>query len=291
MSPKTDHQATVAALRADVAMLTQSIGIRDRANLGALALAARHIEASLRFSTPHVQIQPFEVSGVVYENIIARFGPESDETVVIGSHYDSVSESPGADDNASGVAGLLELGRRLSNANLSIAVELAAYSLEESAFSTQDMGSIRHAHYHADAGHKIRAMVSLEMIGFYSDKAGSQEAPDPRIAEIYPKVGNFLMVVGREEDTALTRRLENAMRAATQLPIHSINAPRAVAGIDLSDHRNFWDAGFPAAMITDTAFYRNPNYHMPTDTLETLDFPRMALAVDAITAAVIDLAR
>lgn len=172
-----------------------------------------------------------------------------------------------------------------------MAVELAAYSLEESAFATEDMGSIHHAHSHADAGNKIRAMISLEMIGFYSDRPGSQGAPDPRIAEIYPKQGDFLMVVGREEDVALTRRIEAAMKAGTSLPIYSINAPRAVPGIDLSDHRNFWDAGFPAAMVTDTAFYRNPNYHMSTDTIETLDFARMAQAVDGITAAVLDLAR
>jgi hypothetical protein len=167
---------------------------------------------------------------------------------------------------------------------------LAAYSLEESAFATHEMGSVRHAEAHADAGHHIRAMISLEMIGFYSDRPGSQGAPDPRIAEHYPKEGNFLMVVGRVEDAPLTRRVQEAMQRATTLPIFSINAPRAVPGIDLSDHRNFWDAGFPAAMITDTAFYRNPHYHMPTDTPETLDYARMALAVDAIEAAIVDLA-
>lgn len=291
MTSQLNSEAAAVALRADVAMLTQTIGFRDRGHLSGLTRAARYIENSLRSTSARVQIQPFEVGGVVYENVIARFGPPSQETVVIGAHYDSVSESPGADDNASGVAGLLELARRLSERSLGIGVELAAYSLEESAFATQEMGSIRHAHSHADAGDRVRAMVSLEMIGFYSDQVGSQEAPDPRIAEIYPKQGNFLMVVGREEDAALTKRIESAMRTASELPVYSINAPRAVPGIDLSDHRNFWDAGFSAAMITDTAFYRNPHYHMPTDTIETLDFHRMALALDGITAAVVDLAQ
>jgi Zn-dependent M28 family amino/carboxypeptidase len=209
---------------------------------------------------------------------------------VIGAHYDSVSDSPGADDNASGVAGLLEVARRLKDADLAHPVELAAYTLEESGFSTKDMGSVRHAQALADAGIQVRAMVALEMIGFYSDRVGSQGAPDPRIAERYPRQGNFLMVVGRMEDMKLTQLLEETMRDAGALPIHSINAPRAVPGIDLSDHASFWDAGFPAAMITDTAFYRNPHYHMPSDTMDRLDFLRMAQAVDAITAGIRKLA-
>jgi Zn-dependent M28 family amino/carboxypeptidase len=290
MSPGTEIPAAVQRLQDDVAFLTKSIGFRDRAHLDGLARAARHVEKRLRESSASVEVQPFSVDGATFENIVAHFGPRTGRTVVIGAHYDAVSESPGADDNASGVAGLLELGRRLKDAPLSNPVELAAYSLEESAFATDQMGSIRHAELHVRARTEIRAMISLEMIGFYSDVPGSQGAPDPRIASRYPSAGNFLMVVGRLEDTSLTARIEAAMRAATSLPIYSINAPRAVPGIDLSDHRNFWDAGFPAVMLTDTAFYRNPHYHMPTDAPETLDFDRMGRAVDGITAAVIDLA-
>lgn len=290
MTTESALTAVVERLRRDVSYLTDQIGIRDRNHLSHLQKASHYLQTELQTLTPRVDIQPFAVGGVTYENVIAHFGPLSGELVIVGAHYDSVSESPGADDNASGVAGLLELGRRLGTASLSRPVELAAYTLEESAFATNEMGSIRHAHAHADAGNQVRAMISLEMIGFYSDREGSQGAPDPRIAERYPRQGNFLMVVGRVEDAPLTQQIEGRMRAATALPVYSINAPRAVPGIDLSDHRNFWDAGFPAVMITDTAFYRNPHYHMPTDTIATLDFQRMAQAVDGITAAVVELA-
>jgi Zn-dependent M28 family amino/carboxypeptidase len=283
--------SVIERLRRDVSFLTETVGFRDRNHLVNLQKASQYLQAKFRELTPHIDIQSFVVGGVSYENVIAHFGPTSGEVVIIGAHYDAVSESLGADDNASGVAGLLEVARRLTQVPLDRPVELAAYTLEESAFATDEMGSVRHAQAHAGAGTRVRAMISLEMIGFYSDRDGSQGAPDPRIAEHYPRQGNFLMVVGRPEDAPLTSRMEERMRAASALPVYSINAPRAVPGIDLSDHRNFWDAGFPAAMITDTAFYRNPHYHMPSDVIGTLDFNRMTQAVDGITAVVRDLSR
>jgi len=276
----------VERLKDHVTALAHTIGARDRAHPEGLRRAADHIRAAFTAARGHVSSQTFTIGGASYENVLARFGPPAGTRVVIGAHYDAVEDSPGADDNASGVAGLLELARRLGKRPPSLTIELAAYSLEESAFATDQMGSVRHARALKQEGVDVRLMISLEMIGYYSDKAGSQDAPDPALLLLYGTAGNFLMVVGRPEDTGWTSRLEAWMRAAGPLPVHAINAPREVPGIDLSDHRNFWDAGYPAVMITDTAFYRNPHYHTADDTVDTLDFTRMAQAVDAIEAAV-----
>ena len=272
-------------LTRDIAALASGIGARDRAHPDGLARAAAHVHAAFAAAGGTAFRQAFSVAGATYENVIARFGPERGPLVVAGAHYDAVEGSPGADDNASGVAGLIELSRRFGAAPPPVPVELAAYTLEESAFATDQMGSARHAQGLRAAGADVRLMVSLEMLGYYADAPGTQQAPDPRLLDVYGTAGNFVMVVGRPEDAAWTSRIESEMRRHGGIPVHAINAPREVPGIDLSDHRNFWDAGFPAVMITDTAFYRNPNYHTPDDTPGTLDVRRMAGAVDAIEAA------
>ncbi|MBV9079752.1 MAG: M28 family peptidase [Elusimicrobia bacterium] len=284
-----DRASIVERLKRDVETLSRDIGARDRGHRAGLERAADHVRRSLAASGGRIERQMFTVDDVAYENVLASFGPAEGDALVIGAHYDAVPGSPGADDNASGVAVLLEIARRLNALSLSRPVILAGYSLEESAFSTGDMGSIRHAQkLHSDrAG--ARLMISLEMLGFFTDRPASQGAPDPRVAARYPNAGNFLMIVGRPEDAEWTRLLEERLRQASTLPFFSINAPREVPGIDLSDHRNFWDAGFPAVMITDTAFYRNPHYHMPTDTADTLDYDRMSLAAAALAAVVNEL--
>lgn len=285
MTAEPRRLAAIDRLRDDVRMLTRDIGARDRANPDGLVRASMHIRREFMAAGGSVFVQPFRIGAASYENVIARFGPVAGERLVVGAHYDAVEGSPGADDNASGVAVLLELARRFGGGPPGMSVEMAAYSLEESAFATDQMGSVRHAQDLKANGIRVRLMVSLEMLGYFSDEPGSQKAPDPRLLERYGDRGNFLMVAGRPEDLAWTGRVEEEMRRATDLPVHSINAPREVPGIDLSDHRNFWDAGYPAVMITDTAFYRNPNYHTENDRLETLDFVRMGKAADAVEAA------
>jgi Peptidase family M28 len=138
---------------------------------------------------------------------------------------------------------------------------------------------------------QIRAMVSLEMIGCFSDAPNSQYFPVGLLGALYPSKGNFIGVVGRLSDGLLARKMKSAMRGATPLPVYSINAPRFVAGVDLSDQLNYWDAGYRAVMITDTAFYRNRNYHTAEDTGDKLDYKRMAMVVEGVYAAVMDLAR
>lgn len=231
--------------------------------------------------------QVFEVKGWEYKNVIARFGPIGNGRIVIGAHYDSEQGKPGADDNAGGVAGLLELARLLGQTELGIEVELVAYALEEPPyFRTEHMGSAHHARALREQGVDVRLMLALEMIGYFSDEPGSQSYPIEPIKWLYPDTGHFIAVVGDLKNMLETRRVKAAMTGAGPLPVYSINAPALIPGVDFSDHLNYWYEGFPALMITDTAFYRNPAYHTKQDLPEQLDYERMALVVDGVMAVV-----
>jgi Zn-dependent M28 family amino/carboxypeptidase len=265
---------------------------RDETNPRNLARAASYIRGELRGAGGRIEDQAYEVNGAVYRNVLAHFGPETGERIVVGAHYDAAGPFPGADDNASGVAGLIELARLLGEAPPPAHVELAAYTLEEPPwFGRRAMGSAVHAASLKRQGVAVRAMLALEMIGYFTDAPGSQQYPLPILKLFYPSRGDFIAVVGKLGQSALVRRFRNAMHRAAPLPVRSIAAPRALPGIELSDHRCFWDAGYRAVMITDTAFYRNPNYHTEDDTPETLDYERMARVVEGVYAAVVQEAR
>jgi len=146
------------------------------------------------------------------------------------------------------------------------------------------MGSSRHAHELKEAGKQVEFMLALEMIGYFSDKVGSQKFPIPGMSYLYAYRGDFIGLVGNLTKFSLSRRTKSAMAGATTLPVYSINAPAALSGIDFSDHLNYWREGFPAFMVTDTAFMRNPNYHLPGDTFGKLDYARMAMVVQGVYA-------
>ncbi|TAG70495.1 MAG: M28 family peptidase, partial [Burkholderiales bacterium] len=227
------------------------------------------------------------VSGRDYRNVIARFGPDTKDVIVIGAHYDSYDKLPAADDNASGVAGLIELARSLAQAKPTKRVELVAYTLEEPPyFRTEFMGSAIHAKSIKAAGKQVSLMLSLECIGYFSDEPNSQEFPIAALKAFYPTTGNFIALVGNYKDGALAKRVRETMRIATPLPVYSINAPSIVTGVDFSDHLNYWNEGFVGMMVTDTAFMRNKNYHTQNDTPEKLDYQRMADVVRAVSAVV-----
>jgi len=279
-------------LEAHVRMLTERFVPRDEAHPENLDRAAAYIRRAFERAGGRASQQPYQVNGKTYLNVIAFFGADTQERIVIGAHYDSVAaDVPGADDNASGVAGLIELARMLGEAPPPMRVELVAYTLEEGQhFRTERMGSAVHA-ASLEAKHiAVRAMFSLEMLGYFSDAPDSQGYPHPIMQLFYPSRGNYIAVVGKLDQPLVVRRVKAAMRGASALPVYSINAPRFVRGIDFSDHRNYWEAGYDAVMITDTAFYRNPHYHTAGDTSETLDYRRMAMVVKGVHAAVEALA-
>jgi Zn-dependent M28 family amino/carboxypeptidase len=268
-----------AALERHVRMLAETLHPRsfDHANLDA---AATYIRDRLEDHGARPQSQAFEVHGRTFRNIIARFGPDSGALLVIGAHYDSCGDTPGADDNASGVAALIELARLLAATPPPHPVELVAYTLEEPPyFRTDDMGSRRHARALREQGREVRLMISLEMIGYFRDERGSQRYPLGALKLLYPDEGNFIALVGAYRDFGAMRRVKGLFTRAADLPAVSINAPAFVQGVDFSDHASYWFHGMPAIMVTDTAFLRNPNYHAVTDTAETLDYARMAKVV------------
>lgn len=232
----------------------------------------------------------YSVWGIPYRNLSITFGPNSNKRIVVGAHYDSFKGLPGADDNASGVAALMELARMLSSANLKVPVQLIAYTLEEPPyFGTDDMGSAFHAKELTEKGVDVVAMISLEMIGYYADTPHSQTYPIPMMDLVYPDRGNYIAVVGNLFEVGLIRQVKYAMQSVMRMDVYSINAPVIIPGIDFSDHMNFWHHGFPALMITDTAFYRNLAYHSEEDTWDSLDYPKMADVVNGVYQAVISL--
>jgi len=276
-----------ALLRQHVEVLARDLVPRDAEHPENLERAAAYVRARFAAQVGHAELQPFVVDGRTHHNVIARLGPADGERIVVGAHYDAAAPGIGADDNASGVAGLIELAGLLARAELATCVELVAFALEEPPyFRTRSMGSFTHAEALRREGVRVRAMLSLEMIGCFRDEPGSQSYPAPGLTFLYPPRGDFIAVVGCLGQAGLVRSVKRAMRAATELPVRSINAPRWLPGVDFSDQLHYWDAGFDAVMITDTAFYRNPRYHTAADTPETLDYRRMAAVVEGVCAAV-----
>lgn len=204
------------------------------------------------------------------------------KTLVIGAHYDVWSNLSGADDNASGVAGLLELTRLVkeNKPEISQRVDFVAFTLEEPPFfGTEDMGSFVHAKSLKDEKRKVSLMISLEMIGYFSDVKNSQNYPVPFLNKIYPDQGNFIALVGEFGEWFISRKVKTYFQQMTDLPISSINTTQYMEGIDWSDHLSYWKQGFPALMITDTSFLRNKNYHQPGDTPDLLDYKKSAQVV------------
>lgn len=291
-NPQAQIQVSPERLRTHVQMLSETFSPRDYLNTENLDRTAAYIKHEFEQTSARVSEQPYKANGRSYRNVIASFGPESNERIVIGAHYDVCQPLPGADDNASGVASLIDLANLLSKTELPMQVELVAYTLEEPPFfRSEAMGSAVHAASLKKQGIAVRAMFSLEMIGYFSDEPGSQKFPNPILKLLYPSRGNFISIVGNFGQISLVRKVKRSMRAATSLPVHSINAPGWLPGIDFSDHLNYWKLGFPAVMITDTSFYRNLNYHTAQDTMEKLDYNRMVLTVQAVHAAILELSR
>ena len=279
-------QSNRKRLEADVKALASQFPTRSIEDIETLNKAADYIKSQFTSVTDRVEEQRFNYDGREYRNIICSFGPKDAPRIIIGAHYDVAGlHNPGADDNASGIAGVLELARMLSKEqpDLKHRVDLLAYTLEEPPyFNTPAMGSFMHANQLASAKVKVRLMVSAEMIGYFTDREDSQNYPVSILKWIYPSKGNFVGVVGLLFDRYLVARTKKLLRVTKELPVYSINAPRLVQGVDFSDHRNYWKFNFPAVMVTDTAFFRNPNYHSPSDTPNTLDYERMSKVVDGL---------
>jgi Zn-dependent M28 family amino/carboxypeptidase len=268
---------------------------RNIDHMTSLNKAADYIHQQWKDADFVVQEQTFMDRGQTFRNIITTLGPPQAPTIVIGAHYDVCGEQPGADDNASAVAGLLELSKRIKKHApiLKKHIEFVAYTLEEPPyFATELMGSAVHARSLKAKEIEVTAMISLEMLGYFDDQKNSQNYPISFMSLWYPNRGNFIAVVGDQSKAGrqITRKIRSGMERGGSLPVYSINAPVLVPGIDFSDHRNYWQEGYPALMITDTAFFRNANYHQITDTPDTLNYVKMAQVVEEVFHAVMELA-
>lgn len=272
-----------------VKYLSETIGIRDDSSIDKLSKTADYIEAKMRSYGCNAKKQPFTFSGNTYYNVVCEVkgtDKENKSILVIGAHYDTVSTTPGADDNASAVAGMLELARLASAKPIKHTVRFVAFCLEEPpAFRTKNMGSYVYAESLKKEGADIYGMISLEMIGYFSEEKGSQYYPLSIIKWFYPSTGNFIAFVGDFSSRQFTWKMEENFKKFSSVPVESISTFKSIPGIDFSDHRNFWEFGYRAFMITDTSFYRNPNYHMPTDTPETLNYDKMAEIVSGLYKA------
>jgi len=289
LPPLTDKEQLIHDhLKRHVAALAGSIGERNVWRPEALAAAAAYIQESLEGAGYTVNVQPFTSRGVTVSNIEAVLPGHgaADEIIVVGAHYDSVADCPGADDNASGVAAVLELARMLAGTTLSRSVRFVAFANEEAPFFYGDeMGSNLYAARAQAQGEHIEAMLSLETLGYFTDQPGSQQYPFP-FSYLYPDTGNFIGFVGNLSSRSLVRKVVGAFRVSTAFPSEGVAAPSGIEGIHWSDHWSFWQAGYPAIMVTDTAPFRYPSYHTANDTPAQLDYTGLARVTGGLAEVV-----
>jgi Zn-dependent M28 family amino/carboxypeptidase len=279
-----NEQLLCDRLKNHVLMLAEKIGERNIWQYSQLETSANYIEKVLGDLNYKVTRQEFKVEGRAVRNIEAELVGTSlpKEVVIIGAHYDSVLGSPGANDNASGVAGVLEIARLIAREKLSRTIRIVAFVNEEPPFfQTEDMGSRVYTSRLRKHKEQIVAMLAIETIGYYSDVEGSQHYPFP-FSFFYPNTANFIAFVSNISSRHLVRRVIETFRKHTAFPSEGLSAPSFLTGIDWSDHWSFWKEGYPAIMVTDTALFRYKHYHTQEDTSDKIDYPRTARVVTGI---------
>ncbi len=283
-------KASGERLRATVNYLAGELGSRGYDEPGN-TLARDYIREQFRAMGYEPVLQTYEAGGRMYDNVIAVYNPGKERKMIIGGHFDSVSGQPGADDNASAVAGVLETARlfQQNRPELPFTVEFVAFNLEEPPFfSSPAMGS----HVHAASLNKdeVVGMINYEMIGYFTSEPGSQTVP-PELAGTVPDTGDFIHVMGSVKHPGFGDKVAAGMQEAGEVPVYHHNLPERGEFSRLSDHMNYWDHGIPAVMVGDTSFLRNLNYHTLNDLPETLDYKTMAGVVSAVYHAVVHYIR
>jgi Zn-dependent M28 family amino/carboxypeptidase len=279
-------------LEGHVAMLADSIGERNIWRSGTLDAAAGYIEGEFRRFGYAVNRQTYVADGVEVSNLEVELPGRTPgaEVVVIGAHYDSVVGCPGANDNATGVAALLEIARVFAETHPSRTLRFVAFVNEEPPFfQTEQMGSRRYARRCRESGDKIVGMLSLETIGYYSSEEGSQHYPFP-FSLFYPNTADFLGFVGNVSSRALIGQVKSAFETSGDFPCESAAVPGWLTGIGWSDHWSFWEEDYPALMVTDTALFRFDHYHTPEDTPDKVDFDSLARVTAGLVWVAADLA-
>jgi len=297
-----EEESMRAHLEAHVQKLAQEIGERNYFLPDKLEAAAAYVESELRsigLTAGADKGDRFNISGLQLKddklecrNVCAEL-PGTDAAaplVVVGAHYDSVRGSPGANDNGTGVAVLLEVARALKGRSFPRTVRFVAFANEEPPFfKTQHMGSLVHAKACKTRGERIHAMISLETLGCYTSARRSQRYPPP-LGLLYPDQGNFVGFVGNLSGQALVKDAIRVFRDTAQIPSEGAATLGWIPGVDWSDHWSFWKQGYPAFMVTDTAVFRYPEYHTRKDTVDQIDFASLTRVTSGITRVVAHLA-
>jgi hypothetical protein len=287
-------------LRANVQKLAGEIGERNMWHYPQLNAAADFIEESFSRAALRTRRDSYEMRGQLCHNIEAEIPGNRPEIIVIGAHYDSVFGSPGANDNGSGVAAVLALAQRFAARETERSpprrtpnktLRFVAFVNEEPPyFLSGEMGSLVYARRCKQRGDKISAMISLETIGYFSDAPHSQTYPAPGLGVFYPRIGNFIGFVSNVQSRALLRRVIALFRKHAKIPSEGAALPAFVPGVSWSDQWSFWQQGYPAIMVTDTAPFRYPYYHSSNDTPDKLDYDRFALVVSGMEKVIEQLA-
>jgi hypothetical protein len=324
----TYAQADTAIMKQHLTVLTKTPVPRSYNHINQLDTTAAYIRSIFALYGDSVSVQEYPISvrfpdstspkGYArytnhYQNIICSFGTENTRRIIVGAHYDACEDTegdedsametfrtpnrlhgcspfPGADDNASGLTGLLELARMLQGKKLNYRVDLVAYSLEEPPFfGSPGMGSYIHAQSLKKNKVDVYGMVVLEMIGYFREEKNSQKYPIGAMKLLYGTRGDCIGLIKKYNPGKFARKFSHLYKATHTVKTKQFTGPARLRGIDLSDHLNYWDAGYRALMITDTADYRNPNYHKETDTLETLDLKRMGQVIDGVFNVLVGL--
>lgn len=276
-------QADSIRVKSDLMAITKTPKARNYLNVATLDQVADYIKAELEKVCDSVYFQPYTVAGKTYRNVVGCIGSKHTERMIVGAHYDVCGNQEGADDNASGVAGMLELARLLSKSPPAYRIDFVAFSLEEPPyFRSENMGSYVHAKSLADSGIAIVGMLCLEMIGYFNASPQSQQYPVDALKALFGDEGDFISVIHRTHNGKFGGRFARLMKKQKIIETHSLKGTDDIQGVDFSDHRSYWAFGFPAVMVTNTAFFRNPNYHQETDKMETLDLYRMCLVIDEL---------
>lgn len=281
-----------AELVADVQKLAGDIGERNMNRYPQLLAAAEFIEASLNTAGLTPRRVSYALRGHACHNIEVEIPGTSPEVFVIGAHYDSVFGCPGANDNGSGIAALLALARRFAGKETSKTLRFVAFVNEEPPyFQSEEMGSFVYAKHCQARGDRITGMISLETIGYFSDAPRSQKYPAVGLGLVYPSKGNFIGFAANTSSRSLLRAAVAAFRKAGRLPCEGAALPAAIPGVGWSDQWSFWQCGYAAIMVTDTAPFRYPHYHEPSDTPDKLDYDRFALVVSGMESVIAELAK
>jgi len=280
-------------LEQHVRQLAEVIGERNVHRPKALDAARRYIEQTWQQQGYVVRTQEYPIDDITCANLeVTRLGTTRPEQIIlIGAHYDTVLGSPGANDNGSGIAALLELSRLFSEREPNCSIRFVAFTNEEAPFFfTQRQGSRVYAEEAKRHGDDIHLMIALETMGCFSNEPGSQHYP-PLFRHFYPSQGNFIALVSNLRSRRLMRRLAKAFRQVSDFPLEHLATFSLIPGVAWSDHLSFWMQGYKALMVTDTAFYRYPYYHTAQDTAEKLDYEKLGRVTEGLCEAISLLAR